>query len=81
MPAPPDNQILEYTSPFVELMREDFERSFGLKEFSIHVGAELGFQAREWDDDLELAIIQRFDAHYDFCRFIGSLLDHVEAPL
>lgn len=30
---------------------------------------------REWDDDLELVIIQRFDAHYDVCPFIGRLLD------
>jgi hypothetical protein len=41
----------------------------------IHVGAELGFHAREWDDDLELVIIQRFDAHYDVCPSIGRLLD------
>jgi hypothetical protein len=41
-------------------------RSFGLKEFSIRV--ELGFRARKQDDDLELAIIQRFDAHYDLAR-------------
>lgn len=49
-------------------MREDFERSFGLREFSVHVGAELGIEACEWNYDLELAIIQRFDAHYDLAR-------------
>nr|WP_208247798.1 hypothetical protein [Rhizobium sp. T1473]MCA0805163.1 hypothetical protein [Rhizobium sp. T1473] len=79
MPGPLDNQILEYTGPFVEFMREDFERSFGLKEFRIHVGVDLGFEAREWDDELELAIIRRFDAHYDLARatfgLAGSFLD------
>ncbi|CDM57216.1 hypothetical protein [Rhizobium favelukesii] len=68
MPRPTDDQILEYTNQFVEVMREDFERSFGLREFRIYVGAEFDFDAREMDDDLELAIIRRFDAHYDLAR-------------
>ncbi|WP_431321692.1 hypothetical protein [Rhizobium sp. YTU87027] len=68
MPTPTDDQILEYTSQFVEVMREDFERSFGLREFRIYAGAEFDFDARDMDDELVRAIIQRFDAHYDLAR-------------
>jgi hypothetical protein len=68
MPEPTESQILEYTSQFVEVMREDFERSFGLREFRIYVGAEFDFDARDMDDKLELAVIRRFDAHYDLAR-------------
>lgn len=86
MQRPTDDQILEYTGRFVEVMREDFERSFGLREFRIYAGAEFDFDARDMDDDLELAVIRRFDAHYDLVRATFDMrwefLDsHIEARL
>ncbi|TCU01834.1 hypothetical protein [Rhizobium sullae] len=62
------NQIIALTDEFIERVRADDERSFGLREFSVFASGRLGYEATMWDPDLEGSLIKRFNDHYDLVR-------------
>ncbi|WFU89008.1 hypothetical protein QA644_08190 [Rhizobium sp. CC1099] len=62
------NEVIALADEFVELMRADDERPFGLREFSVFVSVRLGHEATIWDPDVEGALIKRFNDHYDLVR-------------
>ncbi|MFA1674258.1 hypothetical protein ACDY97_16145 [Rhizobium mongolense] len=62
------NQVIALADEFIELMRADDERLFGLREFSVFVSTHLGHEATMWESDQERALIKRFNEHYDLVR-------------